>query len=297
VRERREFAAGTPEAAGFTGGPAGARAAGLVALAYLTVAGARPWEQIDAAARHGFDAVGLRFAGPAGIALPAPVIADEAAIRKIRARCAATGIRVFDVEMIILDPQCAPAAAVPLMEAAAAVGARYLQVVCEDPQRERASDNLASLAAAAQGYGLSLALEFMRFRATRTLGDARELIETSGAANVGILVDCLHLFRSGGSVGEIGALPAARTAYVQLCDAPARAPREEELIAEARAGRLYPGEGGLPLADLMRALPPEIDVSLEVPRRACAAASIDERARLCAEATRSFLTGLHDGAQ
>lgn len=261
------------------------------ALAYLTVAGASPLEEIEAAAHAGFSGVGLRFAAPAGVSLPVPVVGDKHALRAIRARCAATGVPVLDVEMIVLSPAFAPAAQQPLLEAAGEVGARFVQVVCEEPDPLRAADILGDLAERAAPLGLTLALEFMRFRALRTLAEAAAMVERSGAHNVGVLIDSLHLARSGGHPDEVQGLDPQRIAFAQLCDAPATPPRDDELLAEARNDRLYPGEGALPLRELLKRLPPHVPISLEVPRWANARASVEARARACAEAMRRFLSG------
>ncbi|MNI94603.1 hypothetical protein D3C73_1527290 [compost metagenome] len=52
---------------------------------------------------------------------------------------------------------------------------------------------------------------------------------------------------------------------MQLCDAPLTAPAEALIIQEAREGRLLPGQGQLPLAALMGALPTDVQVSVETP--------------------------------
>jgi sugar phosphate isomerase/epimerase len=53
---------------------------------------------------------------------------------------------------------------------------------------------------------------------------------------------------------------------VQLCDAAAERPATmNEIIRQAREERLYPGEGGIDLSGLLRALPPGLPVSVEVP--------------------------------
>jgi sugar phosphate isomerase/epimerase len=60
--------------------------------------------------------------------------------------------------------------------------------------------------------------------------------------------------------------------YVQLCDAPLAAPgagpASAEAVHEARAARLLPGEGQLPLRELLAALPDGIPVAVEAPRSA-----------------------------
>jgi hypothetical protein len=51
------------------------------------------------------------------------------------------------------------------------------------------------------------------------------------------------------------------------------------LIREARTGRLLPGEGVLPLADLVAALPPDVPLAIEAPCRATGHLPAPERAR------------------
>jgi sugar phosphate isomerase/epimerase len=63
-------------------------------------------------------------------------------------------------------------------------------------------------------------------------------------------------------------VPAAALGSVQLCDAPLRDPGDAALADEARAGRLFPGEGGLPLRDYLDALPCGMPMGVEVPTSA-----------------------------
>jgi hypothetical protein len=51
------------------------------------------------------------------------------------------------------------------------------------------------------------------------------------------------------------------------------------LIREARTGRLLPGEGVLPLAELVTALPAGIPLAIEAPSRATADLPALERAK------------------
>ena len=61
---------------------------------------------------------------------------------------------------------------------------------------------------------------------------------------------------------------------------------EAAIIAEAREGRLPPGEGSLPLGDLLEALPADTSLSVEMPLPA-----LETRARIAAAftATRRLL--------
>ena len=87
-----------------------------------------------------------------------------------------------------------------------------------------------------------------------------------GQANAGILVDALHFDRSNSPVAEFAHTPAHRLHYWQLCDGPAERPTTNEaMIHAARHERLFPGEGGIDLISLARAMPADITVSIEVP--------------------------------
>jgi len=62
-----------------------------------------------------------------------------------------------------------------------------------------------------------------------------------------VLIDVLHVFRSGGTPEMLAAVPADALGSVQLSDALQKDPTDSDIIAEAREGRLLPGEGELPL--------------------------------------------------
>jgi sugar phosphate isomerase/epimerase len=61
----------------------------------------------------------------------------------------------------------------------------------------------------------------------------------------------------------------------------------EEIIRQARSDRLFPGEGGLDLRGLLRALPAGIPLSLEVP--VSQKLPPLERARRALDATKAIL--------
>jgi sugar phosphate isomerase/epimerase len=100
----------------------------------------------------------------------------------------------------------------------------------------------------------------------------------------GLVVDVLHLYRSGGSAAELAAVDPATVSLVQLCDAPRQAPPAARLREEALTDRRYPGEGELPLADVLAAVPPGAQLSIEAPVARDAGRSPAERAAAAATA-------------
>jgi sugar phosphate isomerase/epimerase len=105
-----------------------------------------------------------------------------------------------------------------------------------------------------------------------------------------VLIDALHLWRSGGTPADVAGLDPRRiSAYVQLCDARGPRPATGALRQEARGGRHYPGTGDIPLAQILDALPEGLPLAVEVPRAQDAGLPVIERARRAGEATRRFL--------
>ena len=93
-------------------------------------------------------------------------------------------------------------------------------------------------------------------------------------------------------MAELAGAHPERFPYAQLCDASAAAPgtARRALFDEAVEARLLPGDGELPLAALVAALPAGATLSVETPTRALAAAAPAERARQAMAATRALLS-------
>jgi sugar phosphate isomerase/epimerase len=267
------------------------QAANLRSVAYLTVSGAEPVEQIEAAAAAGFDAVGLRVVAPLGLELQYPITGNKPLLKSIRQALALTGLRVFDTELVTITADTEPNDFTPAIETAAELGSGYMQATSEDPDSSRGADNFAMVCDVAASCGVRMALEFMRFRSVRTIEEAAEFVRRAGRANAGILLDCLHLYRSGGSPAAVRNVPQQYLTYVQLCDGPAKSPSDNDgLKAEARSGRLYPGEGDFWLDELFDVLPDDIPISIEVPGAIAMDASVEERTRRAGQALNAYLT-------
>lgn len=266
-----------------------------LSLAPVTINEVDPPELIAAAAAAGFDSADLRVLGAPGAAPVVPVIGNRPMMGAIAAACADTGVSIFAATGIWLVPGFTLEAALPALEVAARLGAEQFLAVGNDPEEGRMGDNLARLAAAAAAARLSVALELMPYTAVNSITKARRLIEATGAPNLGLVVDALHLARSGGTPADIAALAPGQAAYLQLCDAPENCPKFMTLREESLNSRLYPGEGALPLEALLAALPADIVVDVETPVLRDRARPPAERAALAAAATRHLLATLKPG--
>ncbi|MGE8059653.1 sugar phosphate isomerase/epimerase family protein [Pseudomonas sp. NPDC089547] len=255
-------------------------------VAHLTALELPPSVLVRQARCAGFSAVGLRLHPVMPGALGYPVAAGSQAMRELRAVLAGEGVRVTDIEFVSLTPQTRVADYQALLAAGAELGAASLTVSGDDDDVARLTGNFAALCEMAHGHGLRVDLEFMRWRPVATLQQACAVVTGAGQHNGGVLVDALHLFRSGGQVADIAAINPHLLRAVQLCDAPLLAPAHELIIPEAREGRLLPGQGQLPLAALLAALPGDVCISVEVPSAGLPAV---QRLQAAAQVTHAWL--------
>jgi sugar phosphate isomerase/epimerase len=268
----------------------------LLSLAHLTVQDADPLQLIAAAAAGGFNAIGLRIVAPMPTDRIVPVTGDEAMLRAIEQRLADTGISILDAEAVWLYPDADVASYRPAFETAQRLGAKHFLVVGNDPDEARVTANFARFCELARPYGLKAMLEFIPYCHTRTVEDAHRVVSAAAQPNAGVLVDALHLSRSGGHPDDLRVLDPAWLSYCQICDARAVIPQPEGLRNEARTDRLYPGLGNLPIAALLDALPAGLPIGVEAPCLEYAGVAVTERGRLCGVATRGFLNTYYQRA-
>ena len=172
------------------------------------------------------------------------------------------------------------------------LGAQHVLCVGNDTERGRLRDNFGRLCEAAGGLGLSVGLEAITYCAVATPADALELVRASGQANARILIDALQFFRSGATCDQIGEIDQTLIEYIQICDAPSAAPQSlEARRREARTARLLPGDGELPLRELLSKLPLDLPLAVEAPTLALRGLSFDEQARRIHARMQSFLAG------
>jgi sugar phosphate isomerase/epimerase len=262
-----------------------------IGLEHLTLLDVAPPEFVSVAAAAGFDTVGLRVSPVTSGEQAWPLSPGSPMLAETVTRCADTGVSVHAVEAIALGPRSEVHVHEPVIETAAVLGARYLNVICDDPDTGRFTELFAALVLLGRAGGVRPVIEFTAYRPIRRLADAIAVVRGSGGG--GILLDALHIQRCGASLAEIARVDPALLSYLQLCDAPLRQPRGlpvpaalprgqqavagegaavDDAVLEARAMRLLPGEGELPLALMIAALPEDMLMSVEAPSAAALAA-------------------------
>jgi 4-hydroxyphenylpyruvate dioxygenase len=129
------------------------------------------------------------------------------------------------------------------------VVADYVQAV--DPTAlERSVVSLTQAAKWAAGFNVRLALEFRGANTfCASLDTAVRLVEACGEPNVGVCFDVFHYYKGPSKAEDIDLLTPQNLAFVQVCDL-AGVPRELATDAD----RILPGDGDLPLTDILRKL-------------------------------------------
>jgi sugar phosphate isomerase/epimerase len=257
-------------------------------IAHFTTIGVEPMALVEMAARIGYAAVGLRlypaFPGAPFYQIPA----GSAAMRAMRGLLAATAISVYDIEFVTIDESLDVEILKPVLESAAELGAQRLSVCGDDPDRSRFAATLARLCDMADAFNLGIDLEVMPWRRISTVAIAWDAIQQAARPNAGILIDALHLSRSGGAPEDLRTLPKDVIRSAQLCDAVSSRPATTQAhLQEARAGRLLPGEGALPLHRMIGELPDHVMLSVEVPN---AVDPPEDHARRVYDAARRILS-------
>jgi len=256
----------------------------LVSLAAGTILDVGPAEAVSVAAAAGWPAVGIWFD---------PETWTDATTAEVARRLDDTGLVALDIEPVILGPDGDPGER--LVDAAAAIGARHVLVASRTADVAAVAERFGALCDLAAPAGVVPVLEFLPIFGIRTLTEAAAAVVAAGRG--GVLVDTLHLARSGGTPGDLAAVVAQGDVafpYLQVADAPAPAAGTNgadigALVEEALHGRLLLGDGGLPVQEVVDALPGR-PLSFELRSRSLREAHPDptERARAVLANWRAF---------
>ena len=254
---------------------------------------------VSCAAQAGYSHLGLRLHPVMpNLDVSYPIIGDTPMVREVQRRLADTGLKVLDVEFIRITPDTRVADYVPMLETAARLGATHVLAGGNDADEERLAACFGEFCDAAFPLGLTINMEPIPLLEVRTLAQAGRVLAGADRPNSGIVIDPIHFDRSGERLADAARVPRKWLHYMQLCDAPAERPADAAgLQFQARYERMIPGEGGLDLRGLLRSLPRDITIALEVPMASLTrTAGAVERARRLLAATQALLRRLEDEA-
>jgi sugar phosphate isomerase/epimerase len=182
------------------------------------------------------------------------------------------------------------------LDVLAELGVPWINAVSLDPDLSRTFDQFAALTQLAAQRSIQTVVEPVPSLTVGDLPTALAALEHVGRPDFRLLIDTMHLVRSGSSAADLAAIDPDHIGYAQLNDTTLQ-PRIDNYMEEAMFERMVPGEGELPLHDILSALPPDIVIELEVPRRTLALAGIGpiDRLRPCVDAARRLLAEVSTG--
>lgn len=262
----------------------------IVSLAALTILDAGPAGQARACIEAGFTHAGLRL----NPLLPTDqaVAGDPPREAEVVDLMAGSGLKLLEVGVFPVRAHMNLDALRPVLSLSQRLGGKFIVCPIEDSDEERRAHTFAGLCDLAAAYDLGALVEFNPYSGCRSLREAVALATRVKRPNAALVLDALHLSRSGGHPRDLKDIDPALLQLVHFCDAPpfqADGRSAEELRRESRTARLLPGEGGLWLQELLDALPRQIPISIEAPSARHAQLPAAERAKLALEATMGFL--------
>ncbi len=262
----------------------------IISLAALTILDSGPAGQVSACAQAGFTHAGLRL-NPL-LATDQSVAGDHAKEAEVEGLMAETGVKLLEVGVFPVTATMDVEALRPVLALSQRLGGHFIVCPIEDPDEVRRLDTFSRLCDLAGSYGLGALVEFNPYSGCRSLGEAVALATTVKRPNAALVLDALHLSRSGGHPRDLAGVDPALLQLVHFCDAPAfkaDGRSADELRRESRTARLLPGEGELWLEELLEALPRDIPISIEAPSARHAHLPAADRAKLALDATTAFL--------
>ena len=267
-------------------------------LAYLTIPGTDPATQIKIAKEAGYDSVSLRTI-PMHLPGEPEFLPDrdKALFDAIKGALKEYDMPLMDIELARVRPDLNIEEYKPAFETAAKLGAT--DVLGSVWTRDRAwyTDTAGKVADMAKEFGLCYNIEFLPWAGVRNLQECITLIDDIARSNAYIMVDTLHAGRAGVTASELARTPAKYFRFIHLCDGPAGKDgdpvlddiKDELMLVTAREARYYPGEGVMDIAGMVKAMPKDLPLSIELPNlKEIAARGVAGHAARCIETAKAY---------
>lgn len=262
-------------------------------IEFLSVLGLGPVEFVNLAADLGCRRISMCLTSLAESPLGHPAYSlatDKALRREMIAAMQDRGVSISLGEGFFVTPGSDVRDRAADLDVMVELGVRRINTVSIEPDLPRTFDQFAAVAEMAAAAGVETTTEFAPTLAVADLATALAALKHVGRKEFRLLIDTMHLVRSGGTAADLAALDPDLIGYIQLCDVPLVG-TFPSYMDEAMFARRPPGEGELPLLDILKAVPRDVVVSLEIPELAKAKSGVGPHERLghCVKAARELL--------
>ena len=266
-------------------------------LAYLTIPGVNPMEQIRIAKQTGYDSVSLRTIPMHLPGEPEFLLHKDAELFQATKKALEEyDMPLMDIELARVRPDLDINEYEPAFEKAAALNGTDVLGSVWTRDRAYYTEQVGRIAEMAKKYGLNYNVEFLPWAGVRNLQEAITLVDNVGADNLYIMVDTLHAGRAGVTAAELARTDKKYFHFIHLCDGPAGPDgdpvldniKDELMLFTAREGRLYPGEGVMDIADMVSSIP-GVPLSIELPNlKRIQELGVEGHARRCIETAKKY---------
>lgn len=263
-------------------------------IEFISVFGLPPVEFVHLTADLGCRHISTSLTGARleSLGYPEFSLRDDARLRQnLLAAMDDRGISISLGEGMVIAPDADVSGLAADLDIMAEIGAAQINTISFDRDRNRTFDQLALLTELAAERSMGTTIELAP---GATIGDVPTFlaaIEHVCRPELRLTVDTMHWARAGFGVAELGQVGPEKIGYVQLSDT-TRKPRMKSYLQEAMYERMAPGDGELPLAEILGAVPADVVIGLEIPMRSLAESGVGpmERLRLCVAATRELFS-------
>ena len=257
-------------------------------LAYLTLSGIDPMEQIRIAGATGYDYVSLRTIPMGQPGEPQLVLEkDPQLFRAVRDRMESCGVQLLDVELVRIREDL-PGDYRGAFDCAAQLGAGHVLSSVWTKDRDFAAERYADICDQAAEYGMDVNVEFPIVSCMTTFEETVALVNRVGKPNLKVFVDTLYGHWDGLTAEKIAAVPQEKYGIIHLCDCPVDEGTDITQIVRQR--REYCGYGKANLPEMLKALPERL-CSIELPNlQNVERYGPEGHARHCLEAAKALFT-------
>lgn len=244
---------------------------------------------VDAAAAGGAETICMSVGHPG--------TQDRRVLRETFAQLSALNISIAMGDGFLLQPDKGMDGLVRKLDVLAEMGATTANTCAFEPEAnlrqspDYIEDLLGEFCRIARAAQVDVLLEFTPLSHVPSLAAAVDLVKRLDQPNLKILLDTLHLARAGEGPDDIRKIDQQLIGYCQLSDGPRESDSLSAYMDEAMYERAIPGQGELPLEEVLSLLSRDVTISAEVPLRSLAQAGISpaERARRILDGSRRLL--------
>jgi sugar phosphate isomerase/epimerase len=263
-------------------------------IEYQTVLGFPPVDFVHLAADLGCRYISMKARGGGGpynpYGHPAFSFLDDVSLRRrMIAAMGQRGVSVSLGEGFIVQPGISLLHNRASLDLMSEFGVTRVNAVTMDPDLNRSFDQFAAFAELAAQRGMETTMEFAKSLTLSDLDTALSAVRHVGRPDFRLLIDTMHVARSGSTAADLAAVDPRFIGYIQLSDSTVR--QRGTTYRDDSSDRSIPGQGELPLVGMLLALPAGLPVGIESPMRSRAeqGLSVQECARLAVDGSRAVL--------